>query len=465
MVCIKGVQLEEIMRLKEKEVLVVGLGKSGIAACGLLKQMGARVSLYDGNENLEAPDLGVPVYLGDYPADLFAAFDCAVFSPGVPTDIPLALFLEQNGVPVIGEIELAYLMERGHVVGITGTNGKTTTTTLVGEIIKAYNENTFVVGNIGNPYTKEVLKSSKESVTVAEISSFQLETVETFAPDVSAVLNITPDHLDRNKTMENYIDAKMNITRSQNEKQLCVLNYEDSVLRERASGLPCRVAFFSSKGKPESQTFPEGKYCPGMYKDAEGNLCMEESGKVLLNQKETRLPGDHNAENMMAALLIAFEMGVPEDTAVRVVKQFSPVEHRVEFVRTLSGVDYYNDSKGTNPDAAIKGIQSMDRQTVLIGGGYDKGGDFGDWIRSFNGKVKKLLLLGATREKIADDAKKNGFTEYQFVDSLEEAVRVAHGLAKEGDAVLLSPACASWDMFKSYEERGNLFKDYVNALS
>ncbi len=452
------------MQFKEKEVLVVGLGKSGVAACGLLKQMEAHVSLYDANENMDAPDMGVPVYLGGYPEDVFAAFDCAVFSPGVPTDIPLASFLKRNGVPIIGEIELAYLAERGRVVGITGTNGKTTTTTLVGEIIKAHNENTFVVGNIGNPYTKEVLKSSPESVTVAEISSFQLETIDTFAPDVSAVLNITPDHLNRHRTMENYIDAKMSITRNQSEKQLCVLNYGDSVLRERARTLPCRVAFFSSKGKPERHTLPEGKYCPGMYKDAAGNICMEDSGEALLNQKETRLPGDHNAENIMAALLMAFEMGVPKETAVRVVKQFSPVEHRVEFVRTLSGVDYYNDSKGTNPDAAIKGIQSMDRRTVLIGGGYDKGGDFGDWIRSFDGKVKKLLLLGATKEKIADDAEKNGFTEYQFADTLEEAVRVAHELAEEGDAVLLSPACASWDMFKSYEERGNLFKEYVNAL-
>lgn len=443
-----------IMELKDKKVLVVGLGKSGMAAFELLKRMGARVCLYDGKEELELEDMGVPVYLGDYPEEIFAELDCAVFSPGVPLNIPVAEFLRRNHVPIIGEIELAWLRERGKVIGITGTNGKTTTTTLVGEIMKAHYEHTYVVGNIGNPYTGEVEKTSSDSVTVAEISSFQLETIDTFAPAVSAVLNITPDHLNRHGTMEAYIDAKLSIAKNQRTDQLCVLNYEDEVLRERASSLPCRVAFFSSKRKLEH----------GMYKDAGGGLVQADSGRVLLNQKDTRLPGDHNAENMMAALLIAAEMGVPEELAVRTVKEFKPVEHRVEFVQTVAGVDYYNDSKGTNPDAAIKGIQSMDRPTVLIGGGYDKGGDFTEWIESFGGRVKKLLLLGATREKIAETAKRCGFTDYQFVDTLEEAVSAAAELAVDGDAVLLSPACASWDMFDSFEQRGNLFKELVRRI-
>ncbi len=442
------------MDLKEKKVVVVGLGKSGLAACEILKKMGAIVVLYDGKKDLEVKDMGVPVYLGEYPEEVFATFDCAVFSPGVPLDIPVAEFLKRHDIPIIGEIELAYLMEKGHVIGITGTNGKTTTTTLVGEIMKAYNENTFVVGNIGNPYTREVLASTETSVTVAEISSFQLETVDTFTPEVSAILNITPDHLNRHKTMENYIDAKMAITKNQSVEQLCVLNYEDEVLRERAKDLSCRVAFFSSKRKIDH----------GMYKDEERNIIWAESGRVILNQKETRLPGDHNAENIMAALLMALEMGVPEDVAVDVIRKFSPVEHRVEFVKTVAGVDYYNDSKGTNPDAAIKGIQSMDRPTVLIGGGYDKGGDFTQWIQSFEGRVKKLLLLGATREQIAQTADACGFTDYELVDTLEDAVMKAKEFAQDGEAVLLSPACASWDMFDSYEQRGNMFKDLVNGL-
>lgn len=442
------------MTLTDKKVLVVGLGKSGTAAFELLKQMGAKVSLYDGKKDLQMEDPGVPVYLGEFPEEIFAAFDCAVFSPGVPLDIPVAEFLKKNEVPIIGEIELAWMMEKGKVIGITGTNGKTTTTTLVGEIMKAFNEHTFVVGNIGNPYTKEVLRSSEDSVTVAEISSFQLETISTFAPAVSAVLNITPDHLNRHKTMENYIDAKMSITKNQSRDALCVLNYEDKVLRERAGKLGCRTMFFSSRQEIEN----------GMYKDGEGNLILGKTGEILLNQKDTKLPGDHNAENMMAALLMVLEMGVPKELAVEVVKNFKPVEHRVEYVKTVKGVDYYNDSKGTNPDAAIKGIQSMDRPTVLIGGGYDKGGSFTEWIQSFDGKVKKLLLLGETREKIAEEAKSCGFEAYQFVDSLEEAVKMAYELAEEGEAVLLSPACASWDMFDSYEQRGNLFKELVKGL-
>lgn len=442
------------MNLKDKKVVVIGLGKSGMAAFELLKRMGAQVSLYDGKKDLEMEHMDVPVYLGDFPDDVFAGFDCAVFSPGVPLDIPVAEFFKKNNIPVIGEIELAYLMEQGKVIGITGTNGKTTTTTLVGEIMKAFNPATFVVGNIGNPYTKEVLNSNRESVTVAEISSFQLETIDTFSPDVSAILNITPDHLNRHKTMENYIQAKMDIAKNQSYDKLCILNYEDEVLREKAQDLTCRVQFFSSKRRLEA----------GMYKEADGNLILADNGKVILNQKETHLPGDHNAENIMAALLIAFELGVPEQLAADVVRRFQPVEHRVEYVKTVSGVDYYNDSKGTNPDAAIKGIQSMDRPTVLIGGGYDKGADFTEWIQSFDGRVKKLLLMGDTREKIAKDARECGFTNYQFADTLEDAVHTAYELASEGDAVLLSPACASWDMFDSYEQRGNLFKDLVKGL-
>ncbi|MCI9420189.1 MAG: UDP-N-acetylmuramoyl-L-alanine--D-glutamate ligase [Eubacterium sp.] len=452
------------MVLKDKKVLVVGLGKSGMAAYELLRQIGADVSLYDGNPDVEVGEIDVPVYRETYPEGEFALLDCAVFSPGVPLDIPLAAFLKNSGVPVIGEIELAYQMEQGRVIGITGTNGKTTTTTLVGEIMNAYYENTFVVGNIGNPYTLEASKTSPDSVTVAEISSFQLETIDTFAPDVSAVLNITPDHLNRHKTMENYIDTKMNITKNQGGDKLCVLNYEDEVLRERAAVLPCRVAFFSSRRKPVPVMPPDGQPCLDLYQTEEGDIVCAESGRVLLNQSQTRLPGSHNAENIMAALIIAREMGVPEELAIRTVRKFRPVEHRVEFVETVSGVDYYNDSKGTNPDAAIKGIQSMDRPTVLIGGGYDKGGDFSDWIRSFDGKVKKLLLLGETKHRIAKEAEECGFSQYEIVETLEEAVAAAHELAAEGDAVLLSPACASWDMFQSYEQRGDRFKELVREL-
>lgn len=442
------------MELENRNVLVVGLGKSGRAAYDLLKEMKARVSLYDGKKDMDVSGYDAPVYLGEIPKDELGSFACAVFSPGVPLDIPLANELREAGIPLIGEIELAYLMEKGVVAGITGTNGKTTTTTLVGEIMKAHNEKTFVVGNIGNPYTKEVGKTSSQSVTVAEISSFQLETIDTFRPMVSAILNITPDHLNRHKTMEEYIRVKLSITKNQTKEDLCVLNYEDDVLRENAVNLPCEVAFFSSRQKVEK----------GLYQNEKHDIVDAETGESLMNMSECNLPGDHNCENIMAAILITKKLGVPMDTILSVVKSFQAVEHRVEFVANVNGVDYYNDSKGTNPDAAIKGIQSMSRPTVLIGGGYDKGGEFDEWIDSFGGNVKKLLLLGATKEKIAETAKVHGFTEYEFSESLEEAVKRAAEIACDGDAVLLSPACASWDMFDSYEQRGTLFKEYVRNL-
>lgn len=442
------------MKLENKKVLVVGLGKSGAAAYELLKKMNAQVSLYDGKKDLDVSGYEAPVYLGEIPEQELKSFACAVFSPGVPLDLPLADQLREAGVPLIGEIELAFLMEQGVVAGITGTNGKTTTTTLVGEIMKAHNEETYVVGNIGNPYTKEVEKTSPGSVTVAEISSFQLETIDTFRPVVSAVLNITPDHLNRHKTMEEYIRVKLSITKNQTKEDLCVLNYEDEVLRESAGKLPCEVAFFSSKQN----------VAQGLYQNENHDIVDAKTGDVLMNMSECNLPGDHNCENIMAAILITRKLGVPMEKILSTVKAFQAVEHRVEFVTNVGGVDYYNDSKGTNPDAAIKGIQSMSRPTVLIGGGYDKGGEFDDWINCFDGRVKKLLLLGDTKEKIAETARKLGFEDYEFVGSLEEAVKRAADIACDGDAVLLSPACASWDMFDSYEQRGRLFKMYVRNL-
>lgn len=442
------------MNVENKKVLVVGLGKSGRAAYDLLRNMNAQVSLYDGKKDLDTSDYDAPVYLGEIPEKELAGFFCAVFSPGVPLDLPLADQLREYKIPIIGEIELAFLRERGMVAGITGTNGKTTTTTLVGEIMKAHNEETYVVGNIGNPYTKEVEKTSAGSVTVAEISSFQLETIDTFRPVVSAILNITPDHLNRHKTMEEYSRVKLLITKNQSEDELCVLNYDDVFLRSCAKNLSCQVAFFSSTRKVEH----------GLYQNENKEIVDAETGQILMKMAECHLPGDHNCENIMAAILITRRLGVPVDRILETVKAFQAVEHRVEFVKNVAGVDYYNDSKGTNPDAAIKGIQSMSRPTILIGGGYDKGGEFDDWIESFGGRVKRLLLLGATKERIAQTAARHGFTDYELVASLEEAVKRAAELAEDGDAVLLSPACASWDMFDSFEQRGTLFKEYVRNL-
>lgn len=442
------------MTVKDKNVIVIGLGKSGMAAYELLQKMQANVCLYDGKEDLDTSEYKNPVYLGSIPEEVLNALSLAVFSPGVPLDIPVAEELKRHQIPIIGEIELAFLREQGTVAAITGTNGKTTTTTLAGEIMKAYRDETFVVGNIGSPYTKEVEKTTESSFTIAEISSFQLETIDTFCPEVSAILNITPDHLNRHKTMQCYIDTKFRIAENQTKENLCVLNYEDEVLRERAAELPCTVEFFSSKQKISN----------GLYQNENHDIVDGVTGEILMNMSECKIPGDHNCENIMAAILITRKFGVPMDLIIRTVRNFKAVEHRVEFVKNISGVDYYNDSKGTNPDAAIKGIQSMARPTILIGGGYDKDSEFDDWIAHFDGKVKYLLLLGETSQKIAETAERLGFHAYELVNSLEEAVTRAAELAEEGDAVLLSPACASWDMFDSYEQRGNMFKEYVHGL-
>jgi UDP-N-acetylmuramoylalanine--D-glutamate ligase len=359
------------------------------------------------------------------------------------------------GVAIWGEIELAYAFEKGKVLAVTGTNGKTTTTSLLGEIMQQAAEHVYVVGNIGNPYTDEVLRTEKDSVTVAEISSFQLETVHSFCPAVSAILNITPDHLNRHHTMENYVKVKQDIAKNQTKEQYCILNADDPYTKDFAKRCGATVVLFSS-----SQVLDDGFF----YQDS--CIFKAEGGKArkLMNIHEMKLLGMHNVENVMAAIAMADAFGVEMDKILAVVKQFQAVEHRIEFVATKNGVDYYNDSKGTNPDAAIKGIQAMEKPTYLIGGGYDKNSTYDTWIESFDGKVVKLVLLGQTKEKIAACAKEHGFLDYVFVDTLEEAMAYCSSHAREGEAVLLSPACASWGMFPNYEVRGRLFKDMVHAL-
>ena len=451
------------MKLEGKRFLVVGAGKSGIAAMGLLKGQGYPVILYDGNGNLEEGELqkksvwlqDAEIYLGSLPEEALKRCEIAVLSPGVPTDIPEVERMRRAGLAIWGEIELGYAFEQGRVLAITGTNGKTTTTALLGEIMGRHFSHVHVVGNIGIPYTAMVKDTRPDSVTVAEISSFQLETVHTFCPQVSAILNITPDHLNRHHTMENYQEAKKRIARNQGSGQVCVLNYEDGVLREFASQVKASVLFFSSARKLE-----EGIYLEG------GRIVWAAGGEasVVCSTRDLQLIGKHNYENVMAASAMALVYGVPADIVRACVKSFKGVEHRIEYVAEKDGVAYYNDSKGTNPDAAIKGIQAMNRPTVLIGGGYDKDSVYTEWIRSFDGKVRKLILLGETKEKIARDARECGFADYVFAETFEEAVLEAARTAKPGEAVLLSPACASWDMFSSYEVRGEKFKEIVNSL-
>ena len=448
------------MLVTGKKVLVFGSGISGIGAVKLLEDHGAEVVLYDGNESLDQASLReqlgekTAIVLGEFPEHLLEELDLVVLSPGVPTDLPVILAMKEHGIQVIGEVELAYAFGKGDVLAITGTNGKTTTTSLLGEIMKCHQEEVFVVGNLGNPYTVAAGQMTERSVAVAEMSSFQLESIETFRPKVSAILNFTPDHLNRHHTMEAYVEAKKQIAKNQTAEDYCVLNYEDERTKAFGEEVKAQVLYFSSAHKLER----------GIYLDDGKMIYKNPEEEIVCHVDELQILGIHNYENVMAAVAMAAVYGVPMDTIRKAILAFKGVEHRIEYVTEKDGVVYYNDSKGTNPDAAIKGIQAMNRKTVLIGGGYDKNSEYTEWIQAFDGKVKQLILIGATREKIAQDAEKCGFHDYVFADTFEEAVLLAAKTAKSGEAVLLSPACASWGMFPNYEVRGEKFKEIVNSL-
>lgn len=453
------------MDLTDKKVVVVGTGVSGMGAVKLLSETSADITLYDGNDKADRDeilkkipdDCDLRLIIGEMPDEVVKETDLLVISPGVPIDSDIVKLFEKENVPVWGEIELAYNFEQGTVFAITGTNGKTTTTTLVGEIMKKYNNQTFVVGNIGNSYTGEVLKTTKDSYTVAEISSFQLETIREFAPKGSAILNITPDHLNRHYTMENYAAVKESITKNQwkvREDDYCVLNYDDKVLREFGKTIKNPV-YFSRKEKPSKGAYLDGRII--RYFDGKDDY-------EVMSVDDMHLFGNHNYENVMAAIAMTIEAGVPLNIIINVIKDFMGVEHRIEYVRDKNGVRYYNDSKGTNPDSSIKALEAMSRPTILIAGGYDKHSEFDEFIEAFDNKVKLMVLLGQTADKIEETAVRHGFTNIIKTDSLEKAVKICAENAVSGDVVLLSPACASWGMFKNYEERGKLFKEYVNSL-
>ncbi len=456
--------------LKDRRVIVVGTGKSGIGSAVLLEKNGALPVLYDQNDKTDkeavkavlreklGKETKAEVYTGDFPKALVENAVLTVLSPGVPVDADFVVYMKEHGMHVWGEIELAYHFAKGSVIAITGTNGKTTTTSLVGQIMQAHYDSVYIVGNIGNPYTDAAPLMREDTVSVAEISSFQLETIEEFHPRVSAILNITPDHLNRHHTMENYVAAKEAVTINQTQEDYCILNYENEYTRNFGDRCPAKVVYFSS-----AQRLENGLY----YENEDIYLAVEGVPQRLLNVKtDMNLVGVCNIENVMAAIGISMSAGVPMETIVAAVKRFVAVEHRIEYVATKKGVVYYNDSKATNTDAAIQGIKAMDRPTILIGGGYDKDSTYDDWIRCFDGKVKKLVLIGQTREKIAACAVRCGFPKEDilFEDTFEAALDACVREAAAGDAVLLSPACASWGMFPNYEVRGAQFKEYVMNL-
>jgi UDP-N-acetylmuramoylalanine--D-glutamate ligase len=451
------------MELANKKVLVFGSGKSGIGAAGLLLARGAKPVIYDGNTKVDRQKLfekigqDVEVILGELPDEVIGELDLVIMSPGVPCDLPVVDKFREKKIPIWGEIELAFRIGKGKVLAVTGTNGKTTTVTLLGEIMKDYFPEVYVVGNIGTPYTDVVLEQTENAWTVAEVSSFQMETIEAFHPVASALTNITEDHLNRHHTMEEYIRCKERIAENQTEEDCCVLNYEDEVLRPFADQVKAKTIYFSSR-----RVLPKGIYL-------DGDVIRMNDGTQIVDVVKTgdlQILGLHNFENVMVAVAMASFAGVPMESIRKTICAFRGVEHRIEFVEEKKGVRYYNDSKGTNPDAAIKGIQAMDRPTCLIGGGFDKQLPFDDWIRAFDGKVKFFALIGQTAQAIADTAKRLGFPEERiaFCENLEQAVKACAEHAEDGDAVLLSPACASWGQFDNYEQRGDMFKEYVRAL-
>ncbi len=456
--------------LKGRRVIIVGTGKSGIGSAVLLEKNDALPVLYDGNENTDkekvkavlTEKLGrqtkAEIHTGSFQEVLVEGVTLAVLSPGVPVDADFVVYMKEHNIHIWGEIELAYHFAKGRVLAITGTNGKTTTTSLVGQIMQEYLDSVYIVGNIGNPYTDAAPLMCENTVSVAEISSFQLETIEDFHPQVSAILNITPDHLNRHHTMEKYVAAKEAVAMNQTKDDYCILNYENEYTRNFGDRCPAKVLYFSSARRLENGLYYEGE---------EIYLAVDGMPERLLNVRtDMNLVGVCNIENVMAAIGICVSAGVPMNNILATIRRFVAVEHRIEYVATKKGVVYYNDSKATNTDAAIQGIKAMDRPTVLLGGGYDKGSTYEDWVRCFDGKVKKLVLIGQTREKIAECAVKCGFPKKDilFEETFEAALDTCVREASAGDAVLLSPACASWGMFPNYEVRGSQFKEYVRNL-
>lgn len=451
-----------VMNKENNRVLVLGAAITGIPTARELYYAGNRVILNDNKTMEDLKDtlsplngLDIEIITGGHPIDILEKCDYVVISPGVPTDIPIVSEAKKLGLEVISEVELAYKHTNTPIAAITGTNGKTTTTALLGEIMKESGRSTFVTGNIGNPIIAEIKNSKPEDIFVLEVSSFQLESTLSFKPKISAILNITPDHLNRHKTMENYIDSKCKVFYNQDENDFTILN-KDNLETAKLQSMPkSKVLMFSRKEKLNEGAYVEDGYL---------TILLDGEKERVIPIDDIYIPGNHNLENALAASLMAYCLGVNPNVISKVLKEFKGVEHRIEFVCEIDGVAYYNDSKGTNSDSSIKALESMKRPIVLIAGGMDKGTDFYDFIKCFEGKVKSLVLLGETAEKIEKQARELNFDKIYRVTDLEKAVYKARELAETGYAVLLSPACASWDMFKSFEERGRLFKSIVRRL-
>jgi UDP-N-acetylmuramoylalanine--D-glutamate ligase len=447
---------------EKKKALVIGLGRSGFAAARLVAgemDVTAWDSKEEGKfkaEDLEAlRALGVKLVFGEAPKA--AGFDMLIMSPGVRLDIPVVKEAKELGIEITGELELAYTHCRGRFVAITGTNGKTTTTALVGEMAKAAGIDCRVVGNIGLPATAEAKNASEDTIMVTEVSSFQLETAKTFKPVVSAILNITPDHLERHGSFEEYARIKGLVFANQDSSGYYVYNLDDpETVKITPKNGPVCVPFSRLKELDFGASVRDGYI----------TICDVNEAVKLVRPEELRIPGKHNLENALAAAAIGYFAGVPAEALRKALRDFPGVEHRIEFIREFKGVRYVNDSKGTNPDASIKAIEATDTPIILIAGGYEKNSDFTEFIQRFDGKVKDIMLLGVTAERFAKRAIELGFPKehLHFCQSMAECVELGSRLAVAGDTVLLSPASASWGMYNNYEERGDDFRRLAMEL-
>lgn len=443
-----------------KNVLLIGLAKTGVSTIKYLSKMGSNVVVNDIKTKEDLKEIledlkeieNIEYILGKHIENV-ENIDLVVVSPGVPLDLPFIKNIKEK-VEIIGEVELSYrLSNLPKIIGITGTNGKTTTTSLVSSIFKEAEEDVFTVGNIGNPVIDTVDIATKESVLVTELSSFQLESIDTYKPHISAILNFSEDHLNRHHTMEEYIKAKCNIYKNQDENDYLILNYDDILVRNLRDTKAKKI-YFSCDSILEK----------GVYLDENEDIIINIDKKInLMNKNELKIKGKHNVQNAMAGIAISYIYGIDVSIIKNALKNFSGVEHRQELVKNINGITFINDSKATNPDSSIKAINSYEN-IILIAGGMDKENDFENLLENAKGRVKSLVLLGETSQKIKDLALKKGFDDVNIVANMKEAVSMSYEKANEGDIVLLSPACASWDMYKSFEVRGRDFKENVNSL-
>lgn len=447
------------MDIKNKKALVVGLARSGISAANLLCRLGARVTITDEkreselSENIRKLTKGISLKLGGHNGVDIAKVDLVVISPGVLWDSPFLNKIRENGIRIISEVELAFKYIKAPLIAVTGTNGKTTTTTLIGEMLKKDDRNVFVGGNIGNPMCEEVLNGSSSELILSEISTFQMEGIETFKPHISVILNITPDHLDRHKSMAEYIALKKRVFINQNTRDYTVFNMDDKITAALSNVGKGERIFFSRIREVDNGAFVRGN-----------NIIFRRNRKeeIVSTLKDLKIIGVHNIENTLASVAVGGICDIPPRLMREVISEFRGIPHRMEFVKEIEGIKFINDSKGTNVGATIKSIESFNEPIILIAGGKDKGNDYLPLKPLIEDRVKFLILIGEAKKKMASVM--NGFRNILNAESFEEAVNEAFDKAEKGDVVLLSPACASFDMFRDYEDRGEQFRKIVKSL-